>query len=346
MTDNAVKFVTVIIPCRNEEKFISKVLENVLNQNYPSGNIEVFVVDGESEDNTAEIVREYSAKYPFIRLLNNPHQFVPQALNMAIRESKGEVIIRMDAHSLYPNDYFSKLVTALFQSGADNAGGMWITEPGDESKEAAAIALATSHPFGIGNARYRLGASEQIFVDTVPYGCYRREVFDRIGYFDEQLLRNQDDEFNGRLIANGGRILLLPDVKIRYFARKNIALMAKMFYQYGLFKPLVNIKLGKPATIRQLFPPALVLGLIGSFVIGLFITLIFQLFIVVFALYSAMVLYFSIVVGKNSQLIIQLIKIFPSIHFSYGWGYLKGIWRFMIWRKHKSGNSADLKFNK
>ncbi len=338
--------VSVIIPCRNEEKFIAQVLSNVIDQDYPSELLEVWVVDGESTDKTVSIVQGYCAKHSNMHLLNNPQRFVPYALNLAIHSSSGEVILRMDAHSIYPTDYISRLVEALEEFGADNTGGMWITEPGNSGKEAAAIAVATSHAFGIGNARYRLGASEPVSVDTVPYGCYRRSVFDRIGYFDEQLLRNQDDEFNGRLIANGGKIVLLPQVKIRYFARENCTKLSTMFYQYGLFKPLVNIKLGKPATIRQLFPPLLVSGLLFGFILGLFIPLILKLFFVLLTVYASAVFYFSLTLGYKRHLILHLIKIFPCIHISYGGGYLMGILRFMILRKHKSAGAGEIKMNR
>ncbi len=338
--------VTVIIPCLNEEKYITQVLANVLSQDYPKDKLEVFVVDGGSNDGTVNKVKRFCVQYPFVKLLSNPARHVSHALNLAIRESKGDVIIRLDAHSLYPSDYISRLVSGLFNSDADNTGGVWITEPGNETNEAMAIALATSHPFGIGNASYRLGASEPKFVDTVPYGCYRRSVFNRIGYFDEQLVRNQDDEFNGRLIANGGKILLIPDVKIRYFARENIAKMSLMFYQYGLFKPLVNLKLGRPATIRQLFPPGLVAGLISSLLLSLVWPVVIFFFLFIVLSYFSLVIFFSLKLDSNRGMFFKLITIFPSIHFSYGCGYLRGILKFVILRAHKRTHSSTIPLNR
>src|SRR3569832_655436 len=197
-------FVSIIIPCRNEEKFISETLRNIIHQDYGKDKMEVIVVDGNSTDFSKEIALQLSSKYSFISVLNNPAKIVPHALNLAIRESRGEVIVRMDAHSIYPDNYISSLINTLMELDTDNVGGVWITEPGNSSIMAKAIAMATAHPFCIGNATYRLGAEKPIQVDTVPFGCYRKKIFEKIGRFDEDLTRNQDDEFNGRLIFFGG----------------------------------------------------------------------------------------------------------------------------------------------
>lgn len=333
--ENNIQSVSIIIPCRNEENYIAEVLENVIALDYPKSQLEVFVVDGESDDKTAEIIKDYANKYSFIFYLNNPEKVVPFALNKAIQKSKGEVIVRMDAHSIYPNDYVSKLVAGLTEFNCDNTGGVWITEPANKSAKAQAIAKATSHPFGIGNAYYRLEMKEPKEVDTVPFGCYNRSVFEKIGFFDEELVRNQDDEFNARLIKNGGKIYLLPDVKIRYFARENFRKTAKMFYQYGLYKPLVNIKVGQPATIRQFVPLALLLFVFVfgplSF-LGIFFSILFGIGIL---LYITANLFVSFSQATKYGILIfpYLFILFPLIHFSYGYGYLAGIFRFLVFRK-------------
>lgn len=334
MTEVSFPLVSVLVPCRNEEKYIARVLDGILNQDYPQDKLEVFVIDGMSDDNTATIVKKYTSVNQHIHLLTNPDRYVSQALNMAIRASSGKVILRMDAHSLYPIDYIRRLVEELINYGADNTGGVWITRAGNAGKVAKAIAVATSHPFGTGNAAYRTGAVKPAWVDTVPYGCYRREVFDRIGFFDEQLIRNQDDEFNARLRASAGKILLLPEVKITYFARENISRMSSMFYQYGLFKPLVSIRIGRPVTWRQLFPPGLVAGLSLTLFAGLIFHEILYLFCFLFVLYLLPVVFFSLRLGIRSGLSHILLIVFPAIHFSYGWGYLKGIFRFCFLKRH------------
>ncbi|MBN2175416.1 MAG: glycosyltransferase family 2 protein [Bacteroidales bacterium] len=329
--------VTIIIPCRNEEKFIGMVLDNVIAQDYPKELLEIFVVDGESEDRTKEIIQDYADKYPFIKYLPNPERVVPFALNKAIKMATGSVIVRMDAHAVYPEDYVSELVKGLEKYDCDNTGGAWITKPANDSVKAIAIAEATSHPFGIGNAYYRLDIKNPRQVDTVPFGCYKRKVFDRIGLFDEELVRNQDDEFNARLIKNGGSIFLLPHVKILYFARETFNKMAKMFYQYGLYKPLVNLKIGTPATLRQFVPPLFVLYSAISILAGIFHHPFFYAFftgIIFYFLASIMVSIGIALNNKNSvALFFHLIWTFPVIHFSYGFGYLSGIFRFLLFQR-------------
>lgn len=338
--------VTVVIPCRNEERYIGKVLDNLLEQTYPKDKLEIVVADGLSTDATTRIVESYIQKYSYIRLIENPAKFVPAALNKAIRESRADVIVRLDAHAEYPPDYIEVLVKALYIHQVDNAGGVWQTEPGAQTREAHAIVAATTHPFGIGNAQYRLASGLPRLVDTVPFGCYRREIFEKIGYFDEQMVRNQDDEFNGRLIKSGGKILLLPQVKIRYFSRASRKHIRKMYYQYGLFKPLVNIKLGKPATLRQLFPPLLTGGLLLSLVLTVWKPVFIYLFLIIFSSYLFLLLLFSFRLGREKGLIAPLLQTFSSIHFSYGWGYLSGIWRFVICREHNKGRKLEVGSNR
>ena len=324
-------FVSVVIPCRNEEPFIAKVLHDLEKQDYPKGHFEILLAEGRSEDKTREIILDFAALNADIKLIDNPQKIVPTGLNAAIRQARGEVIVRMDAHSEYPTNYLSELVTHLQHLNADNVGGVWITLPGAPTSVARAIALATSHPFGIGNASYRLGAKEIKKVDTVPYGCYKREVFDRIGLFDEQLVRNQDDEFNARLIQSGGSIYLIPWVHIRYYARPTIAKMRKMFFQYGLFKPLVNKKTGKPATLRQFVPPLFVLSLLATLLLGFWRWPFWVLFALLVLLHLLAGLYVGFkLAGKSEEKLSPWIfpRVFFLIHLSYGWGYLRGLMKF------------------
>jgi glycosyltransferase involved in cell wall biosynthesis len=263
--------ISIIVPCYNEAGFIKKLLENIIEQDYPREKSEVYIVDGMSTDGTRDIIAGFISEYPFIRLLDNERRYVPFALNKGLSASTGEVIVRMDAHSEYPFDYVTRLVNQLYQLNADNVGGAWITLPGDAKVKSLAIATAMASPFGVGNAHYRLTMNEIREVDTVPFGCFRREVFKRIGLFDEDLLRNQDDTYNAKLKKSGGKIFLIPDIKIRYYARTSVTSTIKMFYQYGLFKPLGNRKTSRPATLRQLIPPGFVLFIILSLISGLFL---------------------------------------------------------------------------
>ncbi|MFT5878116.1 MAG: glycosyltransferase involved in cell wall biosynthesis, partial [Dokdonia sp.] len=250
------KKVSVIIPTRNEEQFIVETLESVLGQDYPSSLLEVIIADGDSDDNTPKLIQGVIEKFPNVILINNPERVVPFALNYAINKATGDFIIRMDSHSIYPENYISTLVKESENLKADNVGARVVTHPANNGLVATGIAAAISHPLGVGNSSFRLKGKESQEVDTVPFGCFPSTLFKKIGLFDTDLIRNQDDEFNGRIIKNGGKIFLVPNLEIEYYARGTISKLMKMFYQYGLFKPLVNSKLGSAATLRQFAPPA------------------------------------------------------------------------------------------
>lgn len=331
-------FISIICPTYNEEKYISSCLDSIIKQDFEKDKIEVFIVDGMSNDRTREIVNNYKISYSFIKLLENPYKVVPHALNIGIKASKGDVIIRLDGHCEYPSNYISSLVRYLHKLKADNVGGVWNTLPAKNTVLCKAIAIGVSHPFGIGDSKHKVGAKEIIETDTVPFGCFRKDVFDRFGLFDEDLIRNQDDEFNGRIIKNGGKIYLIPELVIDYFARDKVSKMARMFYQYGLFKPLVNKKLGSPATVRQFFPLLFLVGLMVGFVLSFIAKLFLIIYTSVLAIYFVLSLYFSSIEAKkqkNFKLLFLLPYIFFAIHLSYGWGYMVGIYRFLILGKNK-----------
>jgi glycosyltransferase involved in cell wall biosynthesis len=288
------------------------------------------VVDGSSDDGTQQIVRTFTRRDSRIQLIENPRRITPAALNLGIRRSKGDVIIRMDAHCLYPANYIPRLVSWLETSGADNVGGACRTRPSGSSAMARAIAAALAHPMGVGNSYFRLGVQEARWVDTVPFGCYRREVFERIGLFDEDLVRNQDDEFNSRLLRAGGRILLVPDVTSEYFARASLGKLIRTYWQYGLFKPLVARRVGRIATLRQLIPAlfvsSLVLGAIAAAAspVGLWGLLL------MIALYSLAVVASASMIARTHGVPVGVAScaVFPSLHLAYGAGFLTGVVRF------------------
>lgn len=333
-----VKKVSVLIPTRNEEAFIAGCIESIISGSYPHDKLEILVIDGRSDDMTREIVRDLALIYPYVTLLDNEERTVPYAMNLGIKHSSGEVVVRMDAHALYPGDYIEKLVNALDEYGADNVGGMWETVPASETLQARAVACILSTPFGVGNAHYRTGLTEPREVDTVPFGCYRRDVFDRIGFYDEMLTRNQDDELNARLVRYGGRIFLIPDVKITYFARDSFSKMAKMLYQYGYFKPLVNVKIGGVATWRQLVPPVFVMSLLLTAIGGVFVAKLWIVLVGILILYGAASVMASASISRirGWAVFFFLCIGFFIAHVSYGFGYLRGVVDFMLLRKHET----------
>ena len=324
---------SVICPIYNEESRIEECILSILAQDYPKEDLEVLFVDGQSSDRTREIIANYMLNYSFIKLLDNPKRIAPAALNIGIRASSGDIIMRLDAHAKYPENYFSLLVNRLKESGADNVGGVCRTLPARDTSVCRAIAHAMSSPFGMGNSYFRIGSDREMWVDTVPFGCFKREIFDKIGLFDEELVRNQDDEFNGRIIKNGGRILLLPEVVVDYFARESLTKTAKMFFQYGLFKPLVNYKLQKPTTLRQFIPPLFFAGLIAGGLLSVFSKTILWIFVSVIVLYVLCCFAF----GRNRERVwpdvLWMPFTFSAIHLSYGCGYWVGILKMISHRK-------------
>ncbi len=337
-------FVSVIMPCRNEQKYVGKCLDSIIASDYPKDRMEVLVVDGMSDDGTEEIVGKYVNNYPFIKRLDNSKRITPAALNIGILRARGEIIIRMDAHNIYEDRYISKCVEHLLNNDADNVGGVWITLPGGNTRVARSIALALSHPFGIGNARFRTGVREPVYVDTVPFGCYRRDVFRRIGLFDEDLIRNQDDEFNFRLIKSGGTVMLIPDIVSHYYARDSLSKLWRMYFQYGYFKPLVASKVKSVLTWRQIVPALFVGGLIGTFIAGFVIRPFLWISISVAILYTLVNVYFSFRIARKRGLdhFLGLVASFFTLHCSYGLGYLRGIWDFVLKKNHKRRRVNDV----
>lgn len=319
--------VSVVIPVYNEQRYIRECLDSVFAQDYPIDRVEVIVVDGHSTDSTAAIIR---SEYPKVVLLENPERIVPISMNVGIRAAKGEYIVRLDAHALYPSDYISYLITNAVALSADNVGVCCQTLPANSTVKAKAIAIALSTKFGMGNSQFRIGTDRIRRVDTVPFGCYHRSVFERIGLYDEELVRNQDDEFNARLIKKGGKIFLLPGLVVKYYARDTVRKVSKMFYQYGLFKPLGNKKAGRVQTARQLVPFFFVayLALLVVF-LSIFPAMALVL-LVPLLLYCLVDFAYSAYVAKSFRVFVWLVVIYPVVHTSYGGGYWHGIIKIFL----------------
>jgi glycosyltransferase involved in cell wall biosynthesis len=299
---------------------------------FPKDQLELLVVDGQSEDGTREIVVEFCKFHTWIKLLDNLSRITPSGMNLGIRSAKGEILMRMDAHNVYPTNYISGLVEWLIRSKADNVGGISIVRPANQTPKAHAIAFALSHPWGVGNSHFRIGATEPKWVDTVPFGCYWREVFERIGLYNESLIRNQDDELNHRLIKQGGRILLVPDIRSFYTARETLGQLWLMYFQYGYFKPLAVRSVGAVMTARQLVPSGFVLSLAltASLAPWFYVmTLLFRALVVGYATLDICIsLRASFERGWRCGL--WSVVVFPVLHVSYGLGYLKGILDFFV----------------
>ena len=316
---------SIIIPTYNEEAFIGPCLDSLIAGDSPYS-YEILVLDGRSEDRTPEILAEYQSRFPQLRVLQNEDRVQVKGLNLGIRESQGRIILRCDAHCRYPQNYISTLVRELERGVAANVGGTIETLPSDDSLQATAIAWAMNHPFGVGlSFRTRKLGEAPIEVDTVPFGAWFRDTLEDCGCFDEHFVRAQDLELNLRIQKAGGRILLLPALVTTYFARSNLKKLLRLAWQMGYAKMQVAHKHGKVGSVRQLFPPLLVLGVIPA--------LFWWPLSLCYAVYLLLALLFAIVggfsLGRVSALPVTFAA-FVGMHFSYGAGYLLGFVEYFL----------------
>ncbi len=329
MNDTEIPLVSVVIPCRNEAGFIASCLDSVVGNDYPKGRIEVLVVDGMSEDGTREIVDEYSRRHGFIRRLDNPKRVTPAALNVGIRAAAGRIIVRVDAHASIGKDYVRRCVEALSKYGADNVGGIMYTIPRRPGLVGESIAASLSHRFGVGNSYFRIHSRSVRSVDTVFGGCYAREVFDRVGLFNEALPRGQDMEFNLRLKRAGGRIVLDPQIVSSYYARSDLVSFWRHNWGNGVWAVLPFLySTVTPVSWRHLVPAAFV----SAVVISAAATPAFPpaggALAALFASYGAA----SIVAGadvawrkRDARYLAVMPFVFASLHVAYGLGSLWGL---------------------
>ena len=232
-------FITVVCPIRNEERHIAGCLQSILHQDYHPARMEILVVDGMSDDGTRAVVRRLQAQDTRVKLLNNPDRIVPVAMNIGIKQARGEIIVRVDGHAEIAENYLSACVHHLAQTGAACVGGPIASI--NTTYIGRGIALAMSFPFGVGNSRFRT-SNFSGYVDTLAFGAYRREIFDRIGWFDEEMVRCQDDELNYRLRKYGGQIYMTPDINSKYFPRASLKKLWRQYFQYGFWKVRVMQK--------------------------------------------------------------------------------------------------------
>lgn len=319
---------TVICPIYNEEKYIAKCIESIMQQDFPKDKLEVLFVDGMSKDRTREIINLYLPKCPYIRVLDNPMKIVPYAMNKGILEAKGEVIIRIDAHTIYEKNYFSTLVKRLYDLGADNVGAVCKTDVLNKNSKTLAIREVLSNRFGVGNSIFRTGIDRVMEVDTVPFGCWRREVFDKYGLYDVRLVRNQDIELNKRILRGGGKIFIVPDTYCTYLARETFSGLAKNNFGNGKWNILTVYftKQFDSLSLRHFIPLIFVL----SIVIPTLLSTIF-LPLILFSLLS--LLAYILLLGSVSLKLsitkrlnfFYLLISFIILHVSYGWGSFMGL---------------------
>jgi succinoglycan biosynthesis protein ExoA len=261
--------VSIIVPCFNEQATIGALLAAIVRQTYPADRLEVVIADGLSVDGTRKEIARFRAENLGLRIdiVDNTRQTIPAGLNRAISASTGEIVVRLDAHSIPIPEYVERCVQALEEGKGDNVGGVWSIVSGDRGTVARGIAAAAAHPLGAGDAQYRLGGKARA-VDTVPFGTFRRDLLERVGGFDESLLTNEDYEFNFRIRQAGGRVWLDPDIRSEYVARATLAQLARQYWRYGYWKYRMLVRYPQSLRWRQALPPLLVLAVLGLTVLA------------------------------------------------------------------------------
>lgn len=325
--------VSIIVPCFNEQKTIGKLLDAIHAQTFPKPALEVIIADGMSTDGTRAEINAFAVAHPdlILRIVDNPKRNIPAGLNCALKSAQGEIIIRLDAHSMPHPDYVQRCVDDLQADLGTNVGGVWEISPGASTWVARSIAVAAAHPLGVGDALYR-HAEQPAVVDTVPFGAFKRDLLAQIGYFDETLLTNEDYEFNARIRQAGGRIWLDPAIRSVYIARATFTSLAKQYFRYGFWKWRMLRRYPGTLRWRQALPPLFVLSLVVTGMLGFFLPLFWVLLLGVVILYGAILVAVAILAAfkrRQPYLAPGLPLAISVMHISWGsgfiWSMIKGI---------------------
>jgi succinoglycan biosynthesis protein ExoA len=322
-------FISIIMPIRNEADFIVQSLGAVLAQDYHHNQMEVIIADGMSDDNTRQIIQELAVTSDIaIKIIDNANRIVPTGFNAALKQAKGEVIVRVDGHCEIAPDYVSQCVEHLLMKEVAGVGGP--IETIGLNRIGETIALAMSSTFGVGGSAFRTIKDKTMYVDTIAFPTYWRKVMDHAGELDEEMVRNQDDEYNYRLRALGYKLLLSPRIKSRYYSRGSLRKLWKQYYQYGFYKVRVMQKHPRQMSLRQFVPPLFVASLFVGAPLAFFGLQFLMFWCIIIILYLIASFFTSIVTSIRFgwQHLITLPIIFGTIHFSYGLGFLYGLVKF------------------
>lgn len=324
--------VTVILPVLNEENHIEECLKSILNQDYSKKQMELLIIDGGSSDNTIDIINEYMNDYSYINLYKNPEKTVPTALNIGIFNSKGEFIIRMDAHTIYHPTYVSTCINLLENRNIDNVGGPMRAV--SHSYVGKAIAATHHCIFGLGGGRFHNEKYEG-YVKTVYLGAFRKNIFDKIGYFNPLLVRNQDIELNSRILQHGGKIFLTPKIISYYQSRVTIAELWKQNFNNGKWNIFTILTHRDSLSIRHFIPLLFIISIVLLAFLGFYSSIFLQIFILMMIIYISLSLLFSTILSikKGIQLLPILPIVFYTLHFSYGFGSIAGLFKINYYRR-------------
>lgn len=315
--------VSVIIPLYNEEIYVYDCIESLLKQDFDKKKMEWIFVDGYSEDCTVQIIRKVMKEYPkLIRLYFNPKRIVSSAMNIGIREARGKYIIRIDAHAEYAVDYISKCVYYLDTSDADNVGGVLKTKA--RTEYGATIAKGLSSVFGVGNSKFRIGGKSG-YVDTVPFGAFRKEVFEKYGGYEERLARSEDNELNYRIRKNGGKIFMASDIHLTYYCRDTLKGICRMAFQNGKWNVAAMRLMPGSMGIRHFVPFVFFLSLFFGCILGMFFKPFAFLLKVEILTYAILDGFFSFKDATDIREFFRLFYLYFSFHICYGAGTAYGL---------------------
>jgi glycosyltransferase involved in cell wall biosynthesis len=333
--------VSVVIPCRNEEKNIEACIHAIYSNSIcKNDDIEVLVIDGMSDDNTRGILQKLAISYTTLKIIDNKKKITPIAFNLGINNSSGDFIQIIGARQIISENYLEKAVELLERnSDVWCIGGC--VENIHENSTSEIISKAMNTSFGVGAGNFRI-LSKSAYVDTVGTPMYPKWVFEKIGLFDEVLIRNQDDEFNYRVTKNGGKIYLNTDITLQYFVRGNYSKLYTQYYQYGYWKVYVNKKVKAITSLRQLAPSILILAIFGGAILALLHPALSSLYIIGVILYFLTAVYFSLTKSNSFTEFVFIIYTFFILHFSYGLGYIKGIIDFFILNTNPDKKNSEL----
>jgi len=346
MTDSEQPFVSIILPIRNEEDFIERTLRSILENDYAPERVEIMVVDGMSDDRTRQIVTEMAQECSHLKLLDNPLRVAPCALNIGLRAMRGELFTIIGGHAEIAPDFIRRSVeTLLSNPEAWIVGGSIETIATGYSGNA--IAAAMRSPIGVGDSLFRLGNYEG-WVDTLAFGTHHRWILDKIGYFDEELIRNQDDDFNMRVHLGGGKIWLSQSIKSKYYSRSSLRKLWRQYFQYGFWRIRTMQKHRRPATLRQAVPLLFAGSLLVLAAAGFFWRPFWWLLGAELVLYAVGIAYGSIdVAGKAGLKYLPPAPIvFLILHFGYGLGSLWGLVRFVLLRGWKMKRAEEFNLSR
>jgi succinoglycan biosynthesis protein ExoA len=331
--------VSIIVPCYNEEATIRHLLDSILAQTYPREQMEVVIADGLSTDATRMLVAAFQQEHPDlpVKIVENSVRAIPSALNLAINNANGEIIVRLDAHSAPIPEYVARCVEALESGKGANVGGVWEIKPGAQTWVAESIAAAAAHPLGVGDAMYRLNAKAGA-MDTVPFGSFRRSLIEKIGAFDETLLANEDYEFNARVRRSGGVVWLEPSIRSIYFARSTFGALARQYWRYGFWKWRMLVRYPSTLRWRQALPPLFVAALLGLGVLSAWFVLARIVIALQIIFYLTVLLFAGLIAAIKKQkftLVFGLPLAIATMHMSWGGGFL---WSMAIsWFTKRNG---------